>query len=297
MKCAIIVHGGAEKIPPEKEEAMRAGVVRALEEGWRVLEDGGSAVDAVEAAVRALEDRPSFNAGYGSAPNSEGVVQMDAAIMEGSTLKAGAVGAIEGVRHPVSVARLLLEEQPVLLVADGARRFAAEHGAELCSPEEMLSPEQRQAWQLHEATGHDTVGCVALDAQGRLAAATSTGGAGENPPGRVGDSPLPGCGLYADDRLGAVAATGDGEEIMRVVLAKTALELLPDHGPDEAARRALRALERVGGEAGLILLDREGRVGWDHHGPNMACAYRGAGMSDVRVFLAKNEEEALHDQA
>jgi len=171
-RWAILVHGGAKDIDPWQEDANRRGCHAAVAAGQTVLARGGAAVDAVEAAIRILEDDPTFNAGYGSVLNAEGEVQMDAALMDGRTLDLGGVGGIRGVRHPISVARLMLREKPVLLVGDGARRFAAEHAAELCDPHALIPP------NLQPAMGkgrHDTVGYVALDMDGHLAAGTSTG--------------------------------------------------------------------------------------------------------------------------
>lgn len=164
---AIIVHGGAHQVPPEKASASRAGCLAALRAGRQILEAGGSAIEAVEAAVRSLEDDPTFNAGFGSALNSQGEVEMDSGVMDGMSLAVGAVAGIRGVRHPVSVARAMLPETPVLLTGEGARQFAREQGAELCAAAALISAEQRE---IHEE--HDTVGCVALDAQGNLAAGT-----------------------------------------------------------------------------------------------------------------------------
>ncbi|WP_027891227.1 isoaspartyl peptidase/L-asparaginase family protein [Calidithermus chliarophilus] len=291
MRPAVIIHGGAEAIPEEQREAFRRGLGQAVEAGWEVLEAGGSAVDAVEAAVRVMEAAPVFNAGRGSMLNADGEVEMDAGLMEGEGLNVGAVGAIQGVRHPVSVARALLYEEPILLVSDGARRFAQERHAELCDPEALITFERLREWEQKQRT-NNTVGCVALDREGHLAAGVSTGGTGDNPKGRLGDSPLPGCGFYADDRLGGTALTGDGEQIARVVLARTAVEFLRQHAPEEAAVMALQVLGRVGGEAGIIVLDTQGRVGWAHNSPNMACAYRTAAMAAPKVYLSKQEEAA-----
>ena len=307
MNVAIVVHGGAHAVPPEKVPASKEGCIAAAGAGWDVLVRGGSALDAVEAAIRVLEEDPTFNAGFGSELNTEGKVQMDAALMDGTTLAAGAVGAIEGVRHPISVARKVLEAEPVLLVADGARRFAADQGAELCDPSEMISDEKRREWeQAAQAEknsggkkGHDTVGCVALDRNGNLATGTSTGGTNTNQPGRIGDSPLVGCGLYADGEWGACSMTGDGESIVRVVLAKTTVDLLRDDcHPEQAAQRAMDILQkRVDGRAGCILLDRNGRIGWAHNEPNMPVAYRTEDMDAPRAFVHKNEEKSPENGA
>ena len=301
MNLVIMVHGGAKEIPGDEAEAHKKGCLQATQAGWEVLARGGSALDAVETAVRVLEDDPTFNAGFGSELNADGEAEMDAALMDGATLAAGAVGAIQGVCHPISVARRVLEAEPVLLVAEGARRFARSQGAELCDPSELISDEKRREWERKRAAGqragHDTVGCVALDGDGNLAAGTSTGGTNTNPPGRLGDSPLPGCGLYADGTLGACSMTGDGESIARVVLAKTAVDLL-DGGrhPDAAAQRAMDVLrERVDGRAGCILIDTACRIGWAHNEPNIAVAYRTSAMDAPRAFVHKDEESREGD--
>jgi L-asparaginase / beta-aspartyl-peptidase len=298
MEPSIIVHGGATSIPPEQVDAKRAGCRAAANAGWSVLLRGGSAVEAVEAAVRSLENDPVFNAGYGSELNIEGRVQMDAGIMEGADLRAGAVAGIEGVRNPISVAKLLIEEGPVLVVGPDAREYAAEHGADLCAPEQMISPERQREWrkavcEQPAPKGHDTVGCVAMDRRGQIATGASTGGLGPTQPGgRVGDSALVGCGFYADNDAGGCSMTGEGEQIMRVVLAKAAVDKLRNgSSPEYAARAALDLMkQRVGGEAGCILLDCNGRIGWMHISPQMAVAYRVAGLSDAKAFVEKSEE-------
>lgn len=304
MSLSVIVHGGAKEIPAEGEEAHHEGCRAAAEIGWEVLAAGGSAVDAVEAAIRALEDNPAFNAGTGSVLNADGEVEMDAALMEGTHLHAGGVGAVQGLRHPISAARKVMESEFTLLVARGACQFAEEHGLELCDPRDLVHPDQLRQWKRSQAAspaagresrGHDTVGCVALDIHGHLACGTSTGGTGKNPCGRIGDSPLVGCGLYADGRLGASSLTGDGEAITRVVLGKTVVDLLRDsRHPEEAAKMAIELLEqRVGGEAGVIVLDTAGRIGWAHNSRNIAVAYRTGRMDAAVSFLSKESERAL----
>ena len=289
---ALAVHGGAKEIPAGQEDANRAGCLRALAAGRTVLERGGSALEAVEASIRVLEDDPTFNAGVGSARGALGEIAMDSGLMDGATLDVGAVGAVEGLRHPITVARLLLRETPTLLVAEGAKRFAVEHGAETADTRHLVELAERGPATSQE---HDTVGCVALDAEGHLAAGTSTGGLSGSAPGRVGDSPLPGCGFYADDRTGAVALTGDGESIARVMLAaRIALDLEAGRHPQAAVEAALGRLGRVGGEAGGIVLDGEGRVGWTHNSPHLAVAWCTSGEREPRVHLrrAEMEEEA-----
>jgi beta-aspartyl-peptidase (threonine type) len=291
MTLAIIVHGGAKTISDDKAKANTSGCLAAVEAGWTVLTAGGSAKDAVEAAIRVLEDNPTFNASIGATLDSDGEVFLDAAMMEGTSLAWGGVAAVQGIPHPISVARKIMEDKPMLLVSRGAERFAAEHGDEMCAPSDLISDEQRQEWKEQEAVldRPATVGCVALDGNGNLVAGTSTGGLANQPPGRVGDSALVGCGLYADNNLGACSTTGDGESIIPVVLAKTAVDLLAeDKHPDEAAQMAIEILkQKVTGEAGCILLDGQGRVGWAYNSQDMAVAYMTAEMDRAAVFTKK----------
>ncbi len=261
-----MVHGGAKAIAPARRQAHRDGLQAAVGAGVAVLRAGGSALDAAEQTIRVLEDLPAFNAGYGSVLNADGAVEMDAALMDGVDLRIGAVGAIRGVRHPISVARALMAETPVLLVGEGARRFALEAGLELCDPGDLIAPEQDG-----EEIGADTVGCVVRDREGILVAGTSTGGLAGKRPGRVGDSPLPGCGLYAQAGIGGVSLSGDGDKIARVLLAARIIQGLAEGSTASgAANRSLRAMDQVGGEAGAIVLDREGRLGCAHNSPDFA---------------------------
>jgi L-asparaginase / beta-aspartyl-peptidase len=292
---SLILHGGAKEMPPGTEAANRNGCLAALEAGVTVLRGGGSALDAAEAAIRVLEDNPVFNAGYGSVLNADGDVEMDAAFMDGATLDIGAVAAIRGVRHPASVARLMLRESPILLTADGARRFATERGAELCDPAAMVAP------QIHGPTpsrlGHDTVGVVARDEAGNVAVCTSTGGLPGCSVGRVGDSPMPGCGFYADNRFGGAALSGDGEYIARRLLAGQAMRVLETDAAQAAAEKAIDHLARIGGEAGAIVLDRFGGIGWAHNSANFAVAYAASGIVGPRCFLAKHEQAGTINDA
>jgi L-asparaginase / beta-aspartyl-peptidase len=277
MVISIIVHGGAKTILKEKVDANNAGCLAAVEAGWAILNQGGSAGAAVEAAIRVLEADPTFNAGFGAVLNSQGEVELDAAIMEGATLGWGAVAAVQGVRHPISVARKIMDKKPMLLVARSAERYAVENGAEICVKEDLIADEQQQQWEEKQEVidRPNTIGCVALDSNGTLVAGTSTGGTTNQPAGRVGDTAVVGSGLYADNRFGGCSTTGDGESIIPVVLSKTAIDFLArDRHPDEAAQMAIDFLaSRVPGEAGCILLDRQGRVGWAHNSSDMACAY------------------------
>jgi beta-aspartyl-peptidase (threonine type) len=287
---AIIVHGGAHSIPPEKIDAHNAGCTRAAEAGAKILEDGGTALDAVEAAIRVLEDDPTFNAGYGSALNSEGDVEMDAAIMEGSELQVGGIASIRGVRHPISVARAVMKTKHALLAAEGARSFAEKSGCELCEAEEMIADNVREEWERELAVhGSDTVGSVALDIFGNFAAGTSTGGLMHKMPRRIGDSPLIGLGLYADNNAGAVSMTGDGESIMRLALAhRIVMAMCNGEDADRAAEEAIAVMaRRVGGEAGCIVLDRQGRVGVAHNADNLAHAYRTSEMPATNAPVKK----------
>ncbi|OUL19681.1 isoaspartyl peptidase/L-asparaginase family protein [Nostoc sp. 106C] len=290
MIPTIIVHGGAKTITEDKVAANYAGCTAAAEAGWAVLIGGGTATEAVEAAIRVLEADPTFNASLGATLNSDGEVELDAAMMEGS-LSWGAIAAVQGIRHPISVARKIMDEKPRLLVARGAERFAAENGAELCKKEDLIADEQWQQWKEDREVidRPNTVGCVALDASGFLAAGTSTGGTTKQQQGRVGDTAVVGSGLYADNKLGACSTTGDGESIIPVVLAKTAIDFLTgDRHPDEAAQMAIAALKsKVKGEAGCIILDRQGRIGWAYNSSHMACAYMTTGQDKVAVFTQK----------
>ena len=254
----LVVHGGAGAAA--RDAGCEQGIQSAIEAGWAILRAGGSALDAVETAVAGMEDDPVFNAGYGSCLTSDGRLQMDALIMEGATLRAGAVACVERVRNPIRLARRILETSPhVLFAGPGADRLAEALGLELCANEALITDRARQRLQL----AGDTVGAVALDAAGNLAAATSTGGMTGKPPGRVGDSPLIGCGCYADNDSGAVSTTGWGEGIMRTVLGKWAVDrLVAGHEPRQAAEQAIAYLQRrVNGSGGLILLDRQGHYG------------------------------------
>ncbi|MBW8057313.1 MAG: isoaspartyl peptidase/L-asparaginase [candidate division NC10 bacterium] len=276
MKPVIIVHGGAGRLPEEDQEGRRAGCRGAASVGWQCLLQGGSALDAVEEAVVFLEDNPLFNAGKGSVLNAGGDVETDASLMEGRALHAGAVGAVRVVRNPIRLARCVLEDgQHVLLVGEGAERFARDLGIGTCAPEELVTDRQRARWEAMKETSCGTVGAVAVDGAGGVAAATSTGGLFGKRPGRVGDSALIGSGTYADQHLGAASATGNGEAIIRVVLAKTAVDLLMgDRHPVNVAPMAIEILERRGqGEGGIILVDRMGRMGCAHNTSFMPCAY------------------------
>jgi len=291
---AIVVHGGAWSIPLGAHEAHRAGCLSAAERGFAVLSAGGSALDAVVAAIELLEDDPTFDAGRGSVLSAEGRVQLDAGLMDGRTLHIGAVAGVQRVAHPIRLARLVLERSTHhILLGEGAERFARAQGVELVDPETFVVDREREryadflAGRLGTADdfgGHDTVGAVALDGAGQLAAGNSTGGVAFSLLGRVGDAPLPGVGYVADSRTGGVACTGWGEHILRVGLATRALVAL-ERGASagDAASEALAVLERAAqGRGGLIVLDRHGEVGLAHSTLCLAHAYRRTGMSEAR---------------
>jgi len=274
---SIIVHGGAGAPLAEAAE-FRPGIRAAVAAGWAVLADGGHALDAVEAAVRSLEDHERFNAGRGSVLTETGTVEMDASIMEGDRLACGAVAAVSRVANPVTLARRVLNEgRHVLLVGEGAHAFARDAGLPACDPASLVT--ERQRLRLAErgaaapgrAASGGTVGATALDRRGTVAAATSTGGTLGKRPGRVGDSALIGCGTYADSSLGGVSCTGDGEAIVRVVLARRTLDYLKEaDDPDYAASVAVDLLVEEGrGEGGVIVVDWRGRIGYAHSTPLM----------------------------
>ena len=273
---AIIIHGGAGAASADVDE-IRSGMRAAVQACFKVLADGGTSLDAVEMAVRGLEDDPRFNAGRGSALTEDGVVQMDASIMEGDRLGCGAVAAVSRVANPVTLARRVLEDgRHVLLVADGAEAFARAAGVPACDPASLVTERQRRRWEERRAAATTgTVGAVALDRHGTVAAATSTGGTMGKRRGRVGDSALIGCGTYADSTLGGVSCTGDGEAIIRVVLARRALDYLKEaDDPTYAARVAVDLMVEEGrGQGGLILVDWRGRIGYAHSTPFMPVAF------------------------
>jgi len=294
-KFGLVIHGGAgtierSKMTPQKEHEYRAGLERALRAGYEILKRGGSSLDATESAVRVLEDDPHFNAGKGSVFTSAGTNEMDAAIMDGKTLAAGAVAALKHVKNPISLARLVMEKSGhVMMDGEGAEAFARENGIELVDQKYFFTQERWEALQKIKAaekdrTGgagkavfitdqdrHGTVGAVALDKNGNLAAATSTGGTTNKRPGRVGDTPVIGAGTYANNATCAVSATGDGEYFIRASVGNNISALIEYRGMSlkDAAQVALDNVAKLGGTGGLIAIDREG---------NMALPFNTSGM-------------------
>jgi L-asparaginase / beta-aspartyl-peptidase len=267
LEPSIIVHGGAGPIRDDSLSARLEGCKAAALAGWKILDQGGSATDAAETAVVVLEDNPLFNAGIGSTLNRLGKVEMDAAIMEGQSLRAGSVAAVSRIKNPIKLARRIMEDgRHVMLVGEGALLFARQIGFPECPSESLIVDHRRKSWQ----DKHGTVGCVAVDSDGQLAVATSTGGIFDKPPGRVGDSPLIGCGTYADG-YGAASCTGDGEAIIRVVLAKSAVDMLKAGAdPQTAVEEAVALLAaRTGSSVGLILIDSQGKIAYARNTTHM----------------------------
>jgi len=300
MKPSLIIHGGAWDIPDEAVDACKQGCLAALTEAWKILSNGGSALDAVEASIVVLENAPVFDAGFGSHLNAEGKVECDAIVMDGASLRSGAAAGLQRIKNPIRAARAIYEHCPhMMLIAEGAEKFAKEKGVELCKPEELVSEAEWEAYlrcskdehaaEHHRGHAQGTVGAVALDKDGHLFAATSTGGTCCKLPGRVGDSPLIGCGCYADSEAGGVSCTGYGEAIMKVVLAKTTVDLLRQRAicvdspaasscdastANIAAREAVHLFaKRTHATGGLVLLDRHGNPGFAFNTPRMAYGY------------------------
>ncbi len=281
----IVVHGGAAPWESAHHTAARAGCRAATQAGLAVLARGGSAVEAVVAAVRALEDDPVFNAGVGAVLTRAGTFELDASIMDGNGMRYGAVAAMPNVRRPIDVARAVMDGgEHTLLCGEGAWEYARERGFEPCDPAELRTEraearlraflEQRGRGPVRASGPKDpgTVGACAIDAAGHVAAATSTGGMTGKRPGRIGDTPLPGAGTYADDRGGAASATGVGETIMRVDMTKACVtRMVRAHAARDAARASVEELEAdVGGEGGLICVDSRGRLAAAHNSSHMA---------------------------
>jgi beta-aspartyl-peptidase (threonine type) len=303
----LLIHGGAWAMPDDAVAAHEDGIAKALAAGYGLLERGASAVDAVEAAVAVMEDDETFDAGRGSFLTQDGRVQMDALLMNGENLRTGGVACVERLRNPIRAARLVLDKSPhVYFVGTGAERFARQHGMALCDNMELVIPREQERLykaQADELAGlpdetfsgsldsgsldsHDTVGAVALDVDGNIAAGTSTGGTLNKAPGRVGDSSLIGCGCYADNLTAAVSLTGWGEPIMKLVLGKWAVDrVAAGASPDEAAHEAIAYLfDRLGGHGGIILLGPDGRVGLAHNTPRMAWGLRTAAGMEIGVM-------------
>jgi L-asparaginase / beta-aspartyl-peptidase len=288
---SLIVHGGAWNIPDDLVEAHRNGVKNALARGWEILTSGGTSVDAVEQVIRILEDDDTFDAGLGSHLNATGQVELDASIMNGRTFRCGAVACVHSIRNPISLARKIMEEsEHILLVGNGAERFAMEHGMKLCEVDDLLVEREIERWKQAQGIkdfstkdafrsgdrSSDTVGCVAMDKDSTICVGTSTGGTFNKYPGRVGDSPLIGCGSYADNAIGGVSTTGWGEAMIKVVMAKTVIDLMDQHhdSVETAAQAGIELLhKKVDGFGGVIAMNAKGEFGIAFNTSRMARAY------------------------
>src|SRR5580658_7171742 len=301
----LLIHGGAWAMPDDAVAAHEDGIAHALAAGYGLLERGASAVDAVEAAVAIMEDDEIFDAGRGSFLTQDGRVQMDALLMNGENLRTGGVACVERLHNPIRAARLVLDKSPhVYFVGTGAERFARQNGMALCDNMELVIPREQERLykaQADELAGlpdetfsgstdsHDTVGAVALDTYGNIAAGTSTGGTLNKAPGRVGDSSLIGCGCYADNLSAAVSLTGWGEPIMKLVLGKWAVDRVQRGvAPEQAGQDAIAYLyKRLQGHGGIILLGPDGRFGIAHNTPRMAWGI--ADNNGLRIGISSEE--------
>ena len=300
MSWRLMIHGGCgamrpDTVPPEQEERARAGLEAALDAGEAILAAGGSALDAVEAAARVLEEDPAFNAGRGCVLTAEGLAELDAAIMDGTTRRCGAVAGLHTTRAPVTAARAVMEHSPhVLLTYDGADQFAREQGLEQIDNGWFVIPERRAQLDKVMAAGggfdsdikYGTIGAVAVDQAGHVAAATSTGGLTAKRWGRIGDSPLIGAGTYADDRAAAVSATGLGETFIRAAAASElcARIRIGGEGLQQALDGVLADIVALGGNGGLIAVAPSGQAAWGFTTPGMYRAVAGPDGRQVGVF-------------
>ncbi len=300
---AIAIHGGAgviarEQLGPDDGASYRAGLAEALDAGYAVLERGGSSLDAVTTAVRILEDNPLFNAGRGAVLTHDGHAELDASIMTGHDLKAGAVGGVKPIRHPIDLARKVMEDSPhVMLYGTGAEEFASSRGFDFVPNEFFITPQRKRQLDRvlqgrtqprNELSGLGTVGAVAIDSVGNLAAATSTGGMTNKRWGRIGDAPIIGAGTYANNASCAVSATGHGEYFIRSVVAYDVCALMEYKGYslDQAAREVVKGkLVERGGEGGIIAVDRAGNVALEFNSPGMFRGMRdSAGKREIAIY-------------
>ncbi len=307
-RFALVVHGGAgtmnrAEMTPEREKAIRGGIENALRAGQEILERGGAALDAVQAAVRVFEDDPNFNAGKGAVFTSAGTNELDASLMDGRTLAAGAVAGVQHVRNPILLARAVMDKSKhVLLMGAGAEAFARANGFEMVDAKYFFTPQRWDALQklkakekesgaagkksvVSDSDRHGTVGCAALDQNGNLAAATSTGGNTNKLPGRVGDSPIIGAGTYADNKTCAVSCTGDGEFFIRAAVAHEVSALMELGGLTlaEASAQALEKAKQLGGDGGLVAVGRDGSIAMPFNTSGM---YRGYLAPDGKLLTA-----------
>ncbi len=296
MLPIIVIHGGAGTIPDERRKIADDGVRAAISDGWEILKDGGSALDAVQAAVRSMESNPAFNAGYGSVITLDKKVEMDALLMDGKGLRVGGVIGVSRVKHPIDLCRIIMDNSKhVLFTGEGAEKIAKDNGIELIDPSELITERVLQRYdrfleqQKHmdmDPEGRDkygTVGAIALDSTGNLAAATSTGGTLGKISGRVGDTPIVGAGTYADDEI-AISATGVGEYIIRGMLGfRVKYEYLKTPDIHNATNNALKYVTKEVGPAGIITLDNKGN--WSALKTTKDLVYAVKTESELHTFL------------
>lgn len=291
VMISLVVHGGVGDISKNLVSDQKEGVRRALKVGWDILSKGGSSLDAVEAAIVEMENNDVFDAGRGSFMNAAGEIELDASMMDGKNLRAGAIAAVQSIKNPIVLARMIMEKsEHVLLVGIGATRFALEHGVQTCRPDDLIVPRELERWKniqrqrwlsardlpRQKKIPGDTVGAIALDRQGNLASGTSTGGVPNKHPGRVSDSPLIGCATYADNDVGAVSSTGWGEGMIRVVMAKSVIDLMEanEGDPVKAVQEGMKLFKRkVNGFGGIIALNTKGEIGIEYNTVHMARGY------------------------
>jgi beta-aspartyl-peptidase (threonine type) len=306
----LVIHGGAgvierDSLSAEADRAIRASLMRALDVGAAVLADGGSALDAVERTACVLEDDPHFNAGRGSVFTFQGTNEMDAAIMDGRDRSAGAVSGVTATKHPVSLARAVMEQSPhVFLSREGADQFSREHDLEQVGPEWFATPERRRQLETMRQSDHyfdaelkyGTIGAVAVDSAGHVAAATSTGGLTGKRWARIGDTPIIGAGTYADDRAGAVSATGAGEYFIRAAVAHeicARIRMLGE-GAQQAADTVIADVGALGGTGGVIVVTPKGETVFSFNAPGM---YRGAASAAGHMVAIYADEGAAIGEA
>ena len=295
---ALVIHGGAgtilkKNMTAEKERDYKQKLEESLQAGYKVLSDGGSAMDAVEAAIHIMEDSPLFNAGKGAVFTNAGTNELDAALMNGENLKAGAVAGLKTVKNPISAARKVMEETwHVLLAGEGADKFAAEQDLEIVDPKYFFTERRWNALQKmksDEQEKYGTVGCVALDRFGNIAAGTSTGGMSNKRWGRIGDVPIIGAGTYANNKTCAVSATGTGEYFIRSAVAHDISAMMEYKGfsLDKASRTAIKKMGKLGGSGGVVCIDAKGNIAMPFNTKGM---YRGYIKSNgkPKVYIYKN---------
>ena len=295
VEFSIAIHGGAgtitrKNMTPGKENAYRSKLKETLNVGYSILNKGGTSLDAVEATIRIMENSELFNAGKGAVFTNAGTNELDASIMDGRNLKAGAVARVKTVKNPISAARKVMEETwHVMLSGDGADKFAKEQGLDIVDPSYFYTQRRWESLKKIQVEKHGTVGCVALDKHGNLAAGTSTGGLTNKRWGRVGDSPIIGAGTYANNQTCAVSGTGQGEYFIRGNVAYDVSAIMEYKGKSvgEAAQNVIRKLSDKGGNGGIITMDSKGNISMPFNTAGMYRGFRKAGQA-AEIFIYKN---------